>query len=59
MGDAIAGAGHSFNRSMKEAPVFHAVDIGIFMFQQSLDCYSRLQEIQVIAIRLPMHPSKE
>jgi Mn2+/Fe2+ NRAMP family transporter len=28
MGEAISGSGHSFNRSIKEAPLFHAVNIG-------------------------------
>lgn len=29
VGEAVAGAGHSFNRSLREAPVFHAANIGM------------------------------
>lgn len=29
LGEAFQGAGHSFNRSLSEAPVFHAANIGI------------------------------
>jgi Mn2+/Fe2+ NRAMP family transporter len=32
VGEVLGGAGHSFNRSLREAPVFHAANIGVAAF---------------------------
>lgn len=29
VGEVVGGAGHSFNRSLRDAPLFHAANIGV------------------------------